>query len=533
MNFPKRSHTCGALRIEDDGSSVALNGWIDSRRDLGKLIFLDLRDRYGITQVVLDTTDSPELMQSAHDLRPEFVLAVQGQVRPRPGDARNPDKPTGDIEVLAEKFQVLNASKTPPFEISEEIKVSDELRMRYRYLDIRKPGMQHNLTLRHEILLALRNALSAEGFIEVETPLLTKSTPEGARDFLVPSRTQAGSFYALPQSPQLFKQLLMVGGMDKYFQVVRCLRDEDLRADRQPEFTQLDLEMSFVEEEDIYNVLEKVMVKVLVAAGKDPLPLPFPRITYQEAMTRYGSDKPDLRFGMEFFDLHDVAASCGFKVFKSVADSGGAVIGITAKGCSKYSRKDIDGLTGFVQERGAKGLAWLKLGEEGFTSPIAKFFSPEELAKIQQETKAEPGDLILIIAAPLKVARLALGELRLGRLFLEGNAQIIQKFFFDAGRRTGEQAHSGCGLGKGDHFAEIIASQQEHYHSIDAQGNTRVRRCTVFKGIQQETEFLLRFLLVNAQYAENPGLESPVMYSHGTAAELNPVHHEIVSPGIE
>ena len=355
MDFPKRTHTCGELRIENDGESIALNGWIEKRRDLGNLIFIDLRDRYGVTQVVIDPADRPELMEGGHDLRPEYVIAVTGKVRPRPDDARNPDKITGDIEVLADSVVLLNRAKTPPFEIQGDIQVSDEIRMRYRYLDLRRDFMAKNLVLRHRVFQGLRKGFADRGFIEVETPILTKSTPEGARDYLVPSRVQKGRFYALPQSPQLFKQLLMVGGMDRYFQIVKCMRDEDLRRDRQPEFTQLDVEMSFADEEDVLAVMEEVVLETVRGLGREPAAAPFPRITYDEAMTRFGSDKPDIRFGMEFFSLEDVAEKCSFKVFSSVVATGGAVLGIRAPGCATFSRKDIDALTAFVQEAGRQG----------------------------------------------------------------------------------------------------------------------------------------------------------------------------------
>jgi aspartyl-tRNA synthetase len=410
--FSKRTHHCGALRLEDDVKKIILNGWIQSRRDLGNLIFIDLRDRYGNTQVVLDTSENPSLMEAGHKLRPEFVIAVHGTVRARPEKDRKPDKATGDIEVLADSIEILNSAITPPFEILDDIHVSDEIRMRYRYLDIRRGRMQQNLLLRHKIVLALRNAFAQRDFLEVETPVLTKSTPEGARDYLVPARVHPGRFYALPQSPQLFKQLLMVGGVDRYFQIVRCMRDEDLRADRQPEFTQLDVEMSFVEEEEVFAIIEAVLVEVLDAIGKGPLELPLPRLTYEEAVTRYGTDKPDIRFGMELYDLTDVARGCGFKVFQSVAEGGGLVLGINAKGCAGYSRKEIDGLTPIVADQGARGLAWMKLGGEGPSGPIAKFFKPEELDAIKEHGGGEAGDLLLIVAASPRVARAAMAELR-------------------------------------------------------------------------------------------------------------------------
>jgi len=445
MNFTKRTHTCGALRLENDKKDVTLNGWIETRRDLGNLIFLDLRDRYGVTQVVLDTSDSPELMKVGHELRTEFVIAVNGKVRSRPEEARNKTKATGDIEVVAESIEVINRSKTPPFEISDEVQVSDEIRLKYRYLDIRRSQLSKNLMLRHKVFHAMRNALSERDFMEVETPFLTKSTPEGARDFLVPSRVNAGRFYALPQSPQLFKQLLMVGGIDRYFQIVKCMRDEDLRADRQPEFTQIDMEMSFVDEEDVLSIMEEVAIEVTKAVGNEPEATPFPRMTHTEAMTRFGSDKPDIRFGMEFFSLNEVVLNTKFKVFSSVVKSGGVVLGINASGCASYSRKDIDGLTSFVQERGAKGLAWFKVGEGELTSPIAKFFKQEEQAAIIDKAGAAKGDLIMIIAAPESTARLALGELRVEmgkRLDLMGDqlafCWITEFPMFDKDEETGD-----------------------------------------------------------------------------------------------
>jgi len=411
-SFLKRTHTCGELRKSDVNGEVILNGWVDSRRDHGHLVFIDLRDRYGITQVALDPSSRKELISAAKEIKPEYVVAVQGIVKPRPPEAINPNRPTGEVEITAGKIEILNPSKTPPFEIAVDTPVSDEIRLRYRYLDIRKRAMQENLVQRHKVIRALREALSDVGFIEVETPVLTKSTPEGARDYLVPSRIRRGFFYALPQSPQLFKQLLMVGGIDRYFQVVKCFRDEDLRADRQPEFTQLDVEMSFVEENDVFDVMEQAVCAACRAVENEAPAVPFPRMTYTDALTRFGTDKPDLRFGMELFDLTETVAGCGFRIFSQAASSGGRVMGITAPGCAAYSRKQIKELEEFAADYGAKGVAWIKVQDDGLSSPIAKFFEPADLEKIKDAAKAGPGDLILMVAdAPMTVHR-SLGELR-------------------------------------------------------------------------------------------------------------------------
>jgi aspartyl-tRNA synthetase len=412
-SFLKRDNTCGELRAKDAGREVILNGWVDSRRDHGHLLFIDLRDRYGITQVVLDPDSRPELKTAIREVKPEYAVAVRGTVRPRPPEAVNPTRVTGEIEIAVDEVEILNAAKTPPFEITGDAPVSDEVRLRYRYLDIRKPAMQANLILRHKVMNGMRTAMTDEGFIEIETPVLTRSTPEGARDYLIPSRVHRGRFYALPQSPQLFKQLLMVGGIDRYFQIVKCFRDEDLRADRQPEFTQLDLEMSFVDEEDVYSAVEKVAVAACAAAGGTPAAPPFPRLDYDEAMARYGSDKPDVRFGMELFDITDTARQCGFKIFRQAAEKGGLVKGITAKGCASFSRKQITELEKYIAEFGAKGLAWIKVQDDGVVSPIAKFFSAEEIESVRSAAGAEAGDLILIMADNRSVVLRSLGELRL------------------------------------------------------------------------------------------------------------------------
>ena len=443
--FLKRTHTCGELRGKDAGIEVILNGWVDSRRDHGHLLFIDLRDRFGITQVVLDPDAQPELKVAIREVKPEFVIAVRGKVRPRPPEAVNRDRITGEVEIVVDELEVLGPARTPPFEISGDAPVSDEIRLRHRFLDIRKPSMQANLILRHKVFNAIRNCLSDIDFVEIETPVLTKSTPEGARDYLVPSRVHKGRFYALPQSPQIFKQLLMIAGMDRYYQIVKCFRDEDLRADRQPEFTQLDMEMSFVVEEDVFAVVEKVAVGACRAVGQEPQSLPIPRMTYDEAMARFGSDKPDIRFAMELFDFTAAAGQCGFKIFNQAAQSDGLVMGIVAPGCATYSRKQISDLEKYVAEFGAKGLAWLKVGEEGITSPIAKFFEPAELDALKEAAGAGVGDLILMVAAKRHVVFRALGELRnlLGdRLGLAKGAMafcwITQFPMFETDEETGD-----------------------------------------------------------------------------------------------
>ena len=409
----KRTHTCGQLRAEHAGQRVALNGWVQTRRDHGGLIFIDLRDRYGLTQVVFNPANSPAAHQTAETLRAEFVVSVVGTVALRPEGTANPALATGEIEVVAESVEVLNTSATPPFEITEDSEISTDLRLKYRYIDLRRPAMQSSLLFRHRLFHIIRNHLDALGFIDVETPMLTKSTPEGARDFLVPSRLNPGHFYALPQSPQLFKQILMVSGYDRYFQIVRCFRDEDLRADRQPEFTQLDIEMSFIDEEDIIALTEGLMKRVFGEILGVDLALPLPRLSYDEAMRRFGTDKPDLRYGMEITDVSDWAALAQFKVFRSTVESGGCVRGLTLSGGSTaYSRKELDQLPAFAQQFGAKGLAWIRVDENSFTSPIAKFFSNEELAALCQRMQARSGDMMFFVADTPAVAAAVLGPLR-------------------------------------------------------------------------------------------------------------------------
>lgn len=409
----KRTYHCGLLRAEDVGQKVTLMGWVQRRRDHGGLIFIDLRDRSGIVQVVLSPEVDEEAFHRGEEVRSEYVLAVRGTVSVRPEGTENPNLATGQVEVYAEELQILNRAKTPPFYIEEGIKVDENVRLKYRYLDLRRPDMQRNLIIRHQAAKVVRDFLSAEGFIEVETPMLTRSTPEGARDFLVPSRLSPGDFYALPQSPQLFKQLLMVAGLERYFQIVRCFRDEDLRADRQPEFTQIDIEMSFVDRETILALMEKMMARIFAEVLDIQLTLPFPRLTYQEAMDRYGSDKPDTRFGMEIVDVTAAVAESGFKVFRQAVEKGGQVKGLNLVGGLSLSRKEIDELTEYVAQFGAKGLAWIRVSEEGLNSPIVKFLQEEEQEALCRLLEARVGDLLLFVAGPAPMVADSLGHLRL------------------------------------------------------------------------------------------------------------------------
>ncbi len=413
MGALRRTHDCNTLGLDNLDQEVVLMGWVLRRRDHGGVIFIDLRDRYGITQVVFNPEINPEPHAKAHQLRSEWVLAVKGKVERRPGDMANPKLQTGEIEVLVSELRILNTSKTPPFPLDEDSEVSDSIRLQYRYLDLRRPEIAGNLIMRHKAAQAVRNYLSGKGFLEIETPMLTKSTPEGARDYLVPSRVNAGKFYALPQSPQLFKQLLMMGGTERYFQIVKCFRDEDLRADRQPEFTQIDLELSFVGEDDIMAIAEGMVKEVFAATRGIALNPPFARMTYQEAMSRFGNDKPDTRFGMELVDLTEKLRGCGFKVFNTVIAQGGMVKAINAKGCGTFSRKDLDDLTDYAGNFGAKGMAWIKVKEDEWQSPITKFFSEDEIAAMRDALDAEPGDLILFGADSPAVVHQVLSELRL------------------------------------------------------------------------------------------------------------------------
>ena len=409
-----KTHTCGELRLGHQGETVTLAGWIHRRRDHGNLIFVDVRDRWGITQVVFNPTVSSDAHDIADKVRNEFVVRVTGTVRSRPEGMGNPQMPTGEIEVLAQDIEILNESKTPVFYINEDGEVDEALRLRYRYLDLRRARMQRNILLRHETIRFIRSFLSERGFIEIETPILIKSTPEGARDYVVPSRIHPGQFYALPQSPQQLKQLLMVAGFERYFQIARCFRDEDQRADRQPEFTQLDVEMSFVEQQDVIGLTEELFTALIPAVSDKRIQqTPFPRMTFAEAMARYGSDRPDLRFEMFLTDLSDIVCDSEFRMFSSTIASGGQVKAICAQGCGDYTRRQIDELTDFVKKVGAKGLAWIAVGEAGVRSPIHKFLKEEDLQAILDRLGAGPGDLILIVADAPAVVASCLGELRL------------------------------------------------------------------------------------------------------------------------
>ena len=414
MGGLKRTQHCNALNTSHVGQEVTLMGWVMRRRDHGGVIFIDLRDRFGLTQVVFNPEHNAEVHAKAGGLRSEWVLAVRGRVVQRPDGMTNENLATGGIEVMVNELRILNTSPTPPFPLDEETEVSENLRLKYRYLDLRRPTISRNLVMRHQASHAIRSYLNDHDFLEIETPILTKSTPEGARDYLVPSRVNAGKFYALPQSPQIFKQLLMVAGMDRYYQIVKCFRDEDLRADRQPEFTQVDLELSFIDEEDIYRIGEGMMQHLFTSTLGRSLPMPFPRMTYAEAMERFGNDKPDTRFGLELVNLTEIVRECGFTVFASVVKSGGLVKSINAKGCAELSRKNIDDLTEYVAQFGAKGLAWVKIKADGeWQSPIAKFFTDEERNNMAQALAAAPGDLLFFVADTPSVVHQALSELRL------------------------------------------------------------------------------------------------------------------------
>ncbi|NLW06546.1 MAG: aspartate--tRNA ligase, partial [Clostridia bacterium] len=406
-----RSHNCGELTAAVAGQEVTLMGWVHRRRDHGGLIFIDLRDRSGLVQVVCDPK-AGQTFKKAEEIRNEYVVAVKGRVRLRPEGTVNPNLASGAVEVEAQELRLLNRAKTPPFYIDSNIDVDETLRLRYRYLDLRRPEMQQILYLRYRTTRAIREFLDKHGFWDIETPMLTASTPEGARDFLVPSRLRPGEFFALPQSPQLFKQILMVAGIERYYQIVRCFRDEDLRADRQPEFTQLDLEMSFVQRDDILKLMEELMAYVFAETLGVKVSLPFPRLTYAEAMRRFGSDKPDLRFGMEISDVSDLVAGCGFKVFADAVARGGVVRGLRLPGCGSYSRREIDDLTARAAVYGAKGLAWMALTAEGVRSPIAKFFTEAELKQLAERLEGQNGDLLVFIADTEAVAATALGSLR-------------------------------------------------------------------------------------------------------------------------
>ncbi|MFA7288153.1 MAG: aspartate--tRNA ligase [Melioribacteraceae bacterium] len=413
MKFNHRTHTCGELREENIGSHVVLNGWVNIRRDLGGVIFIDLRDRYGITQVVFEPHYNLEAHENGKKLRSEFVVSIEGNVRKRPEGTENPLLETGNIDVMVDKLIILNHADTPPFPIEESIDVSEDTRLKYRYLDLRRPKMQRNMMLRHKLYQSTRRYFDSMDFIEIETPVLMKSTPEGARDFIVPSRMHKGKFYALPQSPQQYKQLLMVSGFDRYFQIVKCFRDEDLRADRQPEFTQIDLEMSFVDVDDVFVIMEGLMKQLFKELKGYDVQLPLPRLSYEEAMERYGSDKPDLRFGLEMVTLNDVFANAEFRVFKDALNSKGIITGLLAKGCGDYTRNQLDVLTDFAKKQGAGGLIWMRVKENDLEAPIAKFLSEDEKKGIIAKLNAEPGDLLFMLTGPKTKTLNIMGHLRL------------------------------------------------------------------------------------------------------------------------
>lgn len=427
----KRTHSCGALRIADAGQEVVLMGWVQRARDHGGLIFVDLRDREGLTQVVFNPEVQPDVHAKAGALRDEWVIAVRGVVQPRPPEMVNPQLATGEIEVLAAELRILNTAKTPPFELEDfRVDISEALRLKYRYLDLRRPMVMKKILFRHRAAQVTRQYLNSQGFIEVETPILTRSTPEGARDYLVPSRLNHGHFYALPQSPQLFKQLLMMAGLDRYYQICRCFRDEDLRADRQPEFTQIDLEMSFITEEDLFRVVEGLMSALFKELLDEDLETPFPRLRYQECLDRFGLDRPEVRFGMELKDVTDLAREAEFRQFREVVEQGGIVKALCGEGLARLSRKELDDLVDLAGVYGARGLAWVKVQSQGWQSPLAKYFPDGLKEAINDRLQAKEGDLLLFVADIPLVANTALGQLRLHlgqreRLIPEGTYSLV------------------------------------------------------------------------------------------------------------
>ena len=412
MQFKTRTHTCGELRTSDIGSEVTLNGWVDTRRDLGGLIFIDLRDRFGITQIVFEPGFNLEAHTAAGNLRNEFVISIEGKVRQRPEGTENSALLTGQVDVMVSKLVILNEAKTPPFPIKDDVETSEDTRLKYRYLDLRRPAMQKNILMRHKMYQLVRRYFDENNFVEIETPVLMKSTPEGARDYLVPSRLHKGKFYALPQSPQQYKQLLMVSGLDRYFQIVKCFRDEDLRADRQPEFTQIDVEMSFIDQHNIFDIVEGLMKILFKEIWNKDLPN-IPKYTFDEAMEKYGSDKPDLRVDMQMVTLNHVFENTSFKVFNDSIKNNGIITGLLAPGCGEYTRNQLDVLTDFVKKQGAGGLIWMRVKENDLDAPIAKFLSDDEKKNIIGSLKAKPGDLLFILTGPkLKILNI-MGQLRL------------------------------------------------------------------------------------------------------------------------
>ncbi|MFC1858684.1 aspartate--tRNA ligase [Thermodesulfobacteriota bacterium] len=408
----RRTHHCRVLTAKDVGKEVVLMGWVQRRRDHGGVIFVDLRDREGLTQVVFNPVVDEKVHTKAHRIRNEYVLGVRGRVERRPEGMRNPNLFTGEIEVIVTELKILNKAQTPPFLIENEVEVSETVRLKYRHLDLRRAAIQKNLVVRHRAAQSVRKYLNDNAFLDIETPFLTRSTPEGARDYLVPSRVNPGLFYALPQSPQLFKQLLMISGFDRYYQIVRCFRDEDLRADRQPEFTQIDMEMSFVGESDVMAFTEGMMVTLFQDILNINIKTPFVRLTYADALGRFGLDKPDTRFGLELKDISDIVKGSGFKVFSNVVEKGGVVKALNAKGCIDFSRKEIDDLAEYAAIYKAKGMAWIKVREKEWQSPIAKYFSEREKGLLTERIEMEPGDLVFFIADQPKIANEALGHLR-------------------------------------------------------------------------------------------------------------------------
>ena len=408
-----RTHYCGDLRGSDKEKNVTLMGWVQRRRDHGGVIFVDLRDRTGITQMVFNPEACAQAHEKAGSLRSEYVIAVKGKVRPRPEGTVNASMPTGEIEIIADELRILNTAQTPPFLIEDDSTVNEDVRLKYRYLDLRRPSLQKKIIQRYNITKVVREYLDKEGFLDIETPFLTKSTPEGARDYLVPSRVNPGKFFALPQSPQLFKQILMVAGFERYYQIVKCFRDEDLRADRQPEFTQIDIEMSFIDREDIYRVMEGLFKDIFKRVMGIDINTPFPRLSYADAMSRYGNDKPDTRFEMELKGLTDIFKGSGFKVFNQTVESGGIICGLNAKGCSGMTRKELDDLTAFAISEGAKGLVWMKVLENELQSPVVKFLSADEIAKLRERLDAKPGDVLFIEADSAGIVYPSMSSLRL------------------------------------------------------------------------------------------------------------------------
>jgi len=442
----KRTHRCGELRLESVGEEAVLSGWVSNWRDHGGLVFIDLRDRTGLTQVVFRPEQDADLHRRARALRSEYCVSVRGRVEERPAEMANPDLPTGEIEVVAEQMQLHSRSDPLPFDVLGSEQVSPEVRLRHRYLDLRRPVMQRNLEFRHRLIQLVHRYLDEHGFIEVETPFLTKSTPEGARDYLVPSRVHPGRFYALPQSPQLFKQMLMIGSLDRYFQIVKCLRDEDVRANRQPEFTQIDIEMSFVEKEDVMELTEGLVARVFDELLGETLSVPLPRMTYHEAMRKYGTDAPDLRFALEIEDVSDIAAQCEFRVFRQAVEEGGEVRGICVPGGAGMPRSKVDGLVEWIKQFGPGGLAWFKVRDGAAEGGVAKFFSEGEIGAVCERLGAGDGSLLLFVADKRYVCNLALSHLRrhlareLGFLQGAGNALcwVVEPPSFERDERTGE-----------------------------------------------------------------------------------------------